>query len=117
MFRFLTLLFVSATFASAFVLYSVNYKTRALEHELREAGRVLEERAREVATLRAEREFLARPARLAREAEKLGMAPANGAQFILEEAATSAASDRGARLPNTAQRRGARSGDGTDVAR
>lgn len=81
--------------ASAFVLYSVNYKTRALEHELRQAGKVLDDRAREVATLRAEREFLARPVRLAREAEALGMRPAEGAQFVVESSGSSVSSDRG----------------------
>lgn len=118
MFRSLTLLFVSAMLASAFVLYSVNYKTRALEHELRDAGRALDATAREVATLRAEREFLARPARLAAEAKALGMRPAEGAQFVVEQSAGSVASDRGDAVSQRSRTRAAwRAGSSADANR
>lgn len=88
MFRFLTLVFIAATFACAFVLYGVNYQTRALQHRLERAQSGLEALSREVATLSAERAFLARPERIGPAAERLGMRPARGDQFVQQAGAT-----------------------------
>lgn len=63
-------------------LYRVSYQTRALEIELKQAERGLEELSRTVATLRAERDYLARPEAIAPAARRLGLAPARGDQYV-----------------------------------
>ncbi len=82
MFRFMTLAFAAVTLLSAFVLYAVNYRTRALSHDLTQAERRLEALAREVTQLTADRAYLSRPSRIGPAATKLGMRPARGDQFV-----------------------------------
>ena len=81
MLRFVTIGMVLLTLASAVGLYVVNYRTRATELSIERAEARLEQLDREIATLRAERAFLARPERIEPLARKLGMRPARGDQF------------------------------------
>lgn len=97
MYRFMTLVLVAATIASAFVLYVVNYRTRALEHELRAAEEKHEELAREVQTLSADRAFLARPERISEAARELGMRPASGDQFVVRRPTGGSSFDQSAK--------------------
>lgn len=96
MYRFLTLVSIAITIASAFFLYGVNYRTRSLEHDLRAAEQREEELAREVQTLKADRAFLARPERISKAARELGMRPAQGDQFVIDRPATADRSLAGA---------------------
>lgn len=63
-------------------LYRVTFQTRAHELALKQAERDLEELSRTVATLRAERDYLARPQAIAPLARKLGLRPARGEQYV-----------------------------------
>jgi len=80
--RFATPVLLAFAVVSAATLYAVNYRTRGLNHDLKQAHRQLEALDEEIATLRAERAFLARPDRIAKEARALGMGPASGTQFM-----------------------------------
>ncbi|MEM1307705.1 MAG: cell division protein FtsL [Pseudomonadota bacterium] len=80
--RFLTVGLVLVTMLSAVVLYATTYRTRQIELELQAAEQKLEALVREVATLKAERAYLARPERISDAARALGMRPARGDQFV-----------------------------------
>ena len=61
--------------ASAFVLYAVTYETRRLEHHVADQARIIEKTRLDIAVLRAERAYLARPERIEEMARKIGLAP------------------------------------------
>lgn len=79
---------------SAVALYANTYRTRQIELELQAAEQKLEALVREVATLKAERAYLARPERISDAARALGMRPARGDQFVPATAPTAAAPSR-----------------------
>ncbi len=60
---------------SAFVLYAVTYETRRLEHHVADQARIIEKTRLDIAVLRAERAYLARPERIEEIARKIGLAP------------------------------------------
>lgn len=67
--------------ASAFVLYAVTYETRRLEHHVSVQVRTIEKTRLDIAVLRAERAYLARPDRLEQLARKIGLAPIEPRQY------------------------------------
>ena len=79
--KILTTIAVFATLASAFALYAVNYETRGLEAEVRKRERKIEKAHRDIAILKAERAYLARPERIGKHAHSLGLRPATRDQF------------------------------------
>lgn len=91
MLRFATAGVVLLSLFAAANLYRVSYQTRIVAHELRDTERELSELARSVETLRAEREYLARPAAIERAARAIGMRPARGDQFARQATASTPA--------------------------
>lgn len=67
--------------ASAFVLYAVTYETRRLEHHVSAQVRTIEKTRLDIAVLRAERAYLARPDRIEQLARKIGLAPIEPRQY------------------------------------
>jgi len=61
--------------ASAFVLYAISYETRRLEQLVSVQARTIEKTRLDIAILRAERAYLARPERIEELARKIGLAP------------------------------------------
>lgn len=81
MFKSLTMLSVLAMLASAFALHLINYQSRQLEQQVREKEQFREKLVEEIAILRADRAFLARPARIEAAARSLGMRAADSHQL------------------------------------
>jgi cell division protein FtsL len=69
--------------ASAFVLYAISYETRRLELLVSVQGRTIEKTRLDIAVLRAERAYLARPERIEELARKIGLAPIDPRQVEL----------------------------------
>ena len=67
--------------ASAFVLYAVTYETRRLEQQVAGQVRTIEKTRLDIAVLRAERAYLARPERIEQLARKIGLAPIEPRQY------------------------------------
>jgi cell division protein FtsL len=67
--------------ASAFVLYAVTYETRRLEHHVAAQARTIDKARLDIAVLRAERAYLARPERIEEMARKIGLAPIDPRQY------------------------------------
>jgi cell division protein FtsL len=67
--------------ASAFVLYAVTYETRRLEHHVADQVRAVEKTRLDIAVLRAERAYLARPERIEQLARKIGLGPIEPRQY------------------------------------
>jgi len=82
MLRFFTFGAVAITLASAFVLYTVNYKTRLIALEVNDKKMLKSKLISRISALKAERAFLGRAERIGPAAEALGMRPANGKQII-----------------------------------
>jgi hypothetical protein len=82
MLRILAPVMVAVCLLAAVNLYRVSYQTRAEELALHAAEKRLEELSRNVATLRAERDYRARPDAIAPAARAIGMQPAHGNQFL-----------------------------------
>jgi hypothetical protein len=70
-----------ATLGAAFALYAIKYDTRRLELRVRAQERALEKTEADVAVLRAERAYLARPERLEPLARLIGLAPIASSQY------------------------------------
>ncbi len=88
MFRLVTVATVLLAVASAFVLYATSYETRRLELHVAAQVRTLEKTSLDIAVLRAERAYLARPERIDDLARKIGLAPIEPRQYeIIPEAA------------------------------
>jgi cell division protein FtsL len=81
MMRFLTTLSVAAMLISAIALHMINYQTRQLEQDVRRAELKRDKFLEDIAILRADRAFLARPARIEAAARILGMRPADISQL------------------------------------
>ncbi len=81
MLRFFTFGAVVIALTSAFVLYTINTQTRRIALEISTKQRLKSGLINRIATLKAERAFLARAERIAPAAEALGMRPASGDQF------------------------------------
>jgi hypothetical protein len=61
--------------ASAFVPHAISYETRRLEHHVSTQARTIEKTRLDIAVLRAERAYLARPERIEEMARKIGLGP------------------------------------------
>lgn len=81
MLKALTTLSVLMMLASAFGLHIINYQTRQLEQQVRGREQAREKLVEEIAILRADRAFLARPGRIEAAARELGMRPADIGQL------------------------------------
>ena len=81
MLRFFTFGAVLITLASAFMLYTINTHTRRIASEVAAKQKRKTELINRIATLKAERAFLARAERIGPAAEALGMRPATGDQY------------------------------------
>ena len=77
----LTLTAVCLTLASAFVLYGLSYDTRFVELRVQLAERTAEHVRSEIAILRAERAYLARPERIEALARARGLRPTDPGQI------------------------------------
>jgi hypothetical protein len=71
-----------ATLASAFALYAIKNDTRRLEARVHSQERALERAENDVTVLKAERAYLARPARLEVLALAIGLAPITADQYV-----------------------------------
>lgn len=78
--RALTFLAVALSFATAFALYHTSYVTRRLELRVQADERAAEKARSDIAALRAERAYLARPQRIEPLARQLGLGPTHSAQ-------------------------------------
>ena len=94
MFRFATVSTVLLAVASAFVLYAISYETRRLELHVNAQLRTVEKTGLDIAVLRAERAYLARPNRIEALARKIGLAPIEPRQYEYIPAAAPATSKR-----------------------
>lgn len=81
MFRLAAVGTVLLAVASAFVLYAVTYETRRLEQHVAAQARTIEKTRLDIAVLRAERAYLARPERIEQIARKIGLAPIEPRQY------------------------------------
>ena len=81
MFRFATVSTVLLAVASAFVLYAMSYETRRLELHVNAQMRTVEKTNLDIAVLRAERAYLARPDRIEALARQIGLAPIEPRQY------------------------------------
>ncbi len=81
MFRLITVTTVLLAVASAFVLYATSYETRRLELHVASQVRAAEKASLDIAILRAERAYLARPERIDTLARKIGLAPIEPRQY------------------------------------
>jgi cell division protein FtsL len=71
-----------ATLGAAFALYAIKYDTRRLELRVKLQERALEKAEADVAVLKAERAYLARPERLEPLARLIGLAPIASSQYL-----------------------------------
>lgn len=81
MFRFATVGTVLLAVASAFVLYAMSYETRRLELHVNAQVRTVEKTNLDIAVLRAERAYLARPDRIETLARQIGLGPIEPHQY------------------------------------
>ena len=81
MFRFATVGTVLLAVASAFVLYAMSYETRRLELHVNAQVRTVEKTNLDIAVLRAERAYLARPDRIETLARQIGLAQIEPRQY------------------------------------
>ena len=82
MFRLLSVAAAILTIASAFGLYSIKYDTRALEAELQAGERAIEKIEGDIAVLKAEKAYLARPERIEKLARKQGLGAIRQEQYV-----------------------------------
>lgn len=73
---------IGLTIASAYFLYSESVATRRLEAQVQGAERQRERLDSEIAVLRAERAYLARPSRIEPAARLLGMRPPIAGDYV-----------------------------------
>jgi cell division protein FtsL len=88
MLRAITVLALGLTLIVASVHYAINYETRKLELGMQNQERLVDKLAGEIAVLRAERAYLARPERIGPAARALGLEPAKGQQYVRLESLT-----------------------------
>lgn len=90
MFRLITVATVLLAVASAFVLYATSYETRQLERHVATQVRAAEKANLDIAILRAERAYLARPERIDTLARQIGLAPIEPRQYEMLPGVTAA---------------------------
>jgi cell division protein FtsL len=83
MLRLLSVAAMALTIASAFGLYQIKYDTRQLEAKLQAGERSIEKMEGDIAVLKAEKAYLARPERIEALAKKQGLGPIAGTQYVL----------------------------------
>lgn len=83
MLRLLSVAAMALTIASAFGLYQIKYDTRQLEAKLQAGERAIEKMEGDIAVLKAEKAYLARPGRIEALARKQGLGPIGGHQYVL----------------------------------
>jgi cell division protein FtsL len=83
MLRLLSVAAMALTIASAFGLYQIKYDTRQLEAKLQAGERAIEKMEGDIAVLKAEKAYLARPERIEALARKQGLGPVGGHQYVL----------------------------------
>ena len=83
MLRLLSVAAMALTIASAFGLYQTKYDTRQLEAKLQAGERSIEKMEGDIAVLKAEKAYLARPERIEALARKQGLGPIAGHQYVL----------------------------------
>jgi hypothetical protein len=71
-----------ATLGAAFALYAIKYDARRLELRVKLQERALEKAEADVAVLKAERAYLARPERLEPLSRLIGLAPIASSQYL-----------------------------------
>lgn len=74
------------TLASAYVLYAEGMETRRLEAQVQSSERQRDRLESEIAVLKADRAYLARPARIEPAARALGMRPPGSAEYTTLDA-------------------------------
>ncbi len=84
--RVVSTLAVLVALASAFFLYALSYDTRRLEAELAARERAADQARSDIATLKAERAYLARPERIEPLARGLGLRPVSERQLTQDAA-------------------------------
>jgi cell division protein FtsL len=92
--RLATVGMVLLAVASAFVLYATSYETRRLELHVGALARTVEKTSLDIAVLRAERAYLARPERIEEMARRIGLGPIEPRQYEFIPATSEAASGR-----------------------
>jgi cell division protein FtsL len=80
--RKLIALAVASTLGSAAALYLVSDDTRRIERGVQERERLVDRTAADIAVLKAERAYLARPERIDALARGLGMRPLGDGQYV-----------------------------------
>jgi cell division protein FtsL len=83
MLRLLSVAAIALTIASAFGLYQIKYDTQQLEAKVQAGERMIEKMEGDIAVLKAEKAYLARPERIETLARKQGLAPIGGHQYVL----------------------------------
>ena len=73
---------IALTLVCAFAFYTINYDTRRLEQRVQARERAAAAAAAQVAVLKAERAYLARPDRIEPLAQALGMQPVTERQYV-----------------------------------
>ena len=84
--RVVSTLAVLVALASAFFLYALSYDTRRLTSELAARERAADQARSDIATLKAERAYLARPERIEPLARGLGLRPVSERQLAQDVA-------------------------------
>ena len=79
--RMINMLALMATFAAAFVLYSIKYDTRKLETYVQQQERMIARAESDIAVLHAEQAHLTRPDRIERLARRQGLTPIDPDQY------------------------------------
>jgi cell division protein FtsL len=75
--------FASAlSLAAAYQLYAENIETRRLEQQVQSAERQRDRLENDISVLRADRAYLARPARIEPAARALGLVPPDAANYV-----------------------------------
>ncbi len=83
MLRLLSVAAMALTIASAFGLYQIKYDTQQLEAKVQAGERAIEKMEGDIAVLKAEKAYLARPERIEALARKQGLAPIGEHQYVL----------------------------------
>jgi cell division protein FtsL len=84
---------VALTLISAWALYTESANTRQIEQQLMSSERLRERIENDIAVLKAERAYLAQPARIEQAARGIGMRPALERQYVQIESLIETATD------------------------
>lgn len=81
------------TLASAYTLYAEGVATRRLEAQVQAAERTREKLEADIAVMKAERAYFARPGRIEPAAKALGLRPPQADEYIALESLTGAGAE------------------------